>query len=82
VTDSEKVAALIRHRLSQAREALAAAEINVHDAFLQRQAADYGTETGLTREEVDTLVAHATEFLASVRRYLPDGSPPTGDLGT
>lgn len=129
MTESEKIQALIRYRLEQADEALAAADLNLanglhrsavnrayyamfysvlallaarqaetsrhsgaisefdrvfikgallpkelsrwlHDAFLNRQAADYGAELSLTRDEIEGLLAHARDFLAGVRRYL------------
>ena len=40
----------------------------LHEAFLHRQAADYGTEVALTRDEIELLVAHAREFLVGVRQ--------------
>ncbi len=129
MTDAEKVEALIRYRLEQADEALAAATLNLtnglhrsavnrvyyamfyavlallathhaetskhsramsqfdqlyikpallpkdfsrwlHDAFLNRQAADYGSELTLSREDIDGLLAHARDFLAGVHQYL------------
>jgi hypothetical protein len=39
-------------------------------AFLNRQAVDYGSELMLSREDIDTLVAHADDFLAGVRQFL------------
>jgi len=42
----------------------------LHDAFLNRQAADYGSEFQLSAEEIDALLAHARDFLAGVRQYL------------
>ncbi|MBI1876500.1 MAG: hypothetical protein HYZ58_08460 [Acidobacteria bacterium] len=42
----------------------------LHDAFLHRQAVDYGAEVSLSRDEIDRLLAHAREFLAGVREYL------------
>jgi uncharacterized protein (UPF0332 family) len=134
VTDAEKVDALVRYRLEQADEALAAARLNLtnglqrsavnrayyamfygvlallatrqsetsrhsgaitqfdqlyvkpallprdfsrwlHDAFLNRQAADYGSELNLSREDIDALVAHARDFLAGVRQFLGSSSP-------
>ena len=129
MTDAEKIQALIRYRLEQANEALAAAELSLtnglhrsavnrayysmfygvlallaprqaetskhsaaisqfdqlyvkpallprtfsrwlHDAFLNRQAADYGSELKLSREDTDALLAHARDFLAGVRQHL------------
>jgi uncharacterized protein (UPF0332 family) len=129
VTDAEKIDALIRYRLEQANEALAAANLSLanglrrsavnrayyamfyavlallaarqsetsrhssaisqfdqlyvkpallpkdfsrwlHDAFLNRQAADYGSELELSQEDIDGLVAHARDFLAGVRQHL------------
>jgi len=134
VTDAEKVDALVRYRLEQADEALAAARLNLttglqrsavnrayyamfygvlallatrqsetsrhsgaisqfdqlyvkpallprdfsrwlHDAFLNRQAADYGSELNLSREDIDALVAHARDFLAGVRQFLGSSGP-------
>jgi len=134
VTDAEKVDALVRYRLEQADEALAAARLNLtnglqrsavnrayyamfygvlallatrqsetsrhsgaisqfdqlyvkpallprdfsrwlHDAFLNRQAADYGAELNLSREDIDALVAHARDFLAGVRQFLGSSGP-------
>ena len=134
MTDAEKVDALVRYRLEQADEALAAARLNLtnglqrsavnrayyamfygvlallatrqsetsrhsgaitqfdqlyvkpallprdisrwlHDAFLNRQAADYGSELNLSREDIDALVAHARDFLAGVRQFLGSSSP-------
>ena len=133
MTESEKVDVLIRYRLDQADEALAAAETNLsnglhrsavnrayyamfyavlallasrqletsrhsgaiaqfdqlfvkpgsmsrefsrwlHDAFLNRQAADYGTELALTREDIEGLLSRAREFVAGVRQHL-NGKP-------
>ena len=129
MTDAEKIQALIRYRLEQADEALAAAELSLttglyrsavnrgyysmfygvlallasrqaetskhsgaisqfdqlyvrpallpkdfsrwlHDAFLNRQAADYGSELTLSREDIDALLTHARDFLAGVRQHL------------
>jgi len=134
VTNAEKVDALVRYRLEQADEALAAARLNLtsglqrsavnrvyyamfygvlallatrqsetsmhsgaisqfdqlyvkpallprdfsrwlHDAFLNRQAADYGSELNLSREDIDALVAHARDFLAGVRQFLGSSGP-------
>lgn len=137
MTEAEKIQALIRYRLEQATEALAAGELNLanglhrsavnrayyamfysvlallaareaetsrhsgaisqfdrvyvksallpkefsrwlHDAFLSRQAADYGAELSLSRDDVDGLLARARDFLAGVRQYLeahPPGRP-------
>ena len=47
----------------------------LHDAFLNRQAADYGSELKLSREEIDALLAHARDFLAAVRQYLGASAP-------
>ena len=47
----------------------------LHDAFLNRQAADYGSELKLSREEIDLLLAHARDFLAGVRQYLGASAP-------
>ena len=47
----------------------------LHDAFLNRQAADYGSELKLSREEIDALLAHARDFLAGVRQYLGASAP-------
>lgn len=41
----------------------------LHQAFLHRQAADYGAEETLSRDDIDTLLAHAREFVAAVRKY-------------
>jgi uncharacterized protein (UPF0332 family) len=130
----EKIDALIRYRLEQAEEALAAARLNLanglqrsainrayyamfyavlallaarqsetsrhssaislfdqlfikpevlprdfsrwlHDAFLNRQAADYGSELKLSREDIDALLAHARDFLAGVRQCLSIQAP-------
>ena len=129
MTEAEKIRALIRYRLEQADEALAAAELSrthglsrsavnrdyysmfygvlallasrqaetskhsgaisqfdqlyvkpallpmdfsrwLHDAFLNRQAADYGSELALSLEDLDTLLAHGLDFLAGVRQCL------------
>ena len=134
MTDAEKVDALVRYRLEQADEALAAARLNLtnglqrsainrayyamfygvlallatrqsetsrhsgailqfdqlyvkpallprdfsrwlHDAFLNHQAADYGSELNLSREDIDALVAHARDFLAGVRQFLGSSGP-------
>jgi uncharacterized protein (UPF0332 family) len=136
VTEAEKIQALVRYRLEQAAEALAAAELNLanalersavnrgyyamfyavlallaarqtetsrhsgaiaqfdrvyvkpallrkefsrwlHEAFLRRQSVDYGAEGNLSRDEIDTLLAHAREFLSGVRQYL-EAHPPAG----
>ena len=47
----------------------------LHDAFLNRQAADYGAELTLSQEEIDVLLAHARDFLAGVRRHLAASAP-------
>ena len=134
MTDAEKIGALIRYRLEQADEALAAARLNLanglqrsainrayyamfygvlallaagqsetsrhsgaislfdqlyvkpallpkdfsrwlHGAFLNRQAADYGSELRLSREDIDALLAHARDFLAGVRQHLDASAP-------
>ena len=49
----------------------------LHEAFLHRQAADYGAELALARDEIDSLLSNAREFVAGVRQYL-DTHPPTG----
>lgn len=135
MTEAEKIQALIRYRLEQAAEAVAAAELNLanglqrsavnrayyamfyavlallaarqtetsrhsgaiaqfdelyvkpgllrkefsrwlHDAFLHRQSVDYGAEATLARDEIDTILTHAREFVAGVRHYL-DQQPGT-----
>lgn len=137
MTEAEKIRALVRYRLEQATEALAAAALNLanglersavnrayyamfyavlallasrqaetsrhsgaiaqfdrtyvkpalfrkefsrwlHEAFLHRQAADYGAELTLTRDEIDGLLANAREFVGGVREYL-DTIPPLGN---
>lgn len=134
MTEAEKIAALIQYRLTQAKEALDAAELNLanglhrsainrayyamfyavlallavrqaetsrhsgaiaqfdqlyvkpallprdfsrwlHDAFLHRQASDYGVELSVSRDEIDTLLVRARDFLAGVKEYL-DGTQP------
>src|SRR5437773_8274963 len=47
----------------------------LHDAFLNRQAADYGSELTLYREEMEALLAHTRDFLAAVRQYLATQGP-------
>ena len=48
----------------------------LHDAFLKRQAADYGADLTLSREDIDALLlAHARDFLAGVRQYLGTITP-------
>src|SRR5881397_1076356 len=47
----------------------------LHDAFLNRQAAGYGSELKLSREDIDALVAHARDFLAGVRQFLGSSGP-------
>lgn len=47
----------------------------LHEAFLQRQSADYGAETVFSRDEIDQLLAHARDFLAGVRRHLDASFP-------
>lgn len=42
----------------------------LHEAFLNRQAADYGSELQLSAEEIDALLVHARDFLAGVRQFL------------
>ncbi len=42
----------------------------LHEAFLNRQAADYGSELKLTPTEVESLIAHAREFVSGVRAHL------------
>jgi uncharacterized protein (UPF0332 family) len=49
----------------------------LHEAFLRRQSVDYGAEVTVSRDEIDTLLAHAREFLTGVRQYL-DAHPPQG----
>lgn len=134
MTEAEKINALIRSRLEQANEALAAAELNLandldrsavnrayyamfyavlallaarqaetsrhsgaisqfdrlyvksallpqefsrwlHEGFLNRQAADYGAELALSRNDIDRLLAHARDFVAGVRQYLAANPP-------
>ena len=135
MTDAEKIAALVRYRLEQAGEALAAAELSLtrglersavnrayyamiygvlallasrtaetskhsgaiaqfdllymkpavlprelsrwlHDAFMQRNEADYAAQFTLERAAVERLLAHAREFVATVRAHLePDRRP-------
>jgi uncharacterized protein (UPF0332 family) len=134
VTDAEKVQALIRYRLDQAEEALAAAALSLtnglhrsavnrgyysmfygvlallasrqaetskhsgaisqfdqlyvrpallpkefsrwlHDAFLNRQAADYGSDLKLSTEDIEALLVHARDFLAGVRQHLAASAP-------
>jgi uncharacterized protein (UPF0332 family) len=48
----------------------------LHEAFLHRQAVDYGAEVALARDEIETLLANAREFLAGVRQYLDEHPPP------
>jgi uncharacterized protein len=47
----------------------------LHDAFLNRQAADYGSELTLSPDDIETLLAHARDFLAGVRQYLAAQAP-------
>jgi uncharacterized protein (UPF0332 family) len=47
----------------------------LHDAFLNRRAADYGSELTLSREDIDALLAHARDFLAGVRQFLGTSGP-------
>jgi uncharacterized protein (UPF0332 family) len=47
----------------------------LHDAFLRRQAVDYGAELALSRDEIDTLLTQARAFLDGVRRYLTEHPP-------
>lgn len=129
MTETEKIQALVRYRLEQAAEAVAAADLNLagglrrsainrayyamfyavlallasrqsetsrhsgaigqfdllyvkpallpkefsrwlHEAFLQRQSADYGAEVALSSDEIATLLTRARDFLAGVRRHL------------
>jgi uncharacterized protein (UPF0332 family) len=49
----------------------------LHEAFLNRQAADYGAELALSRDEIDRLLAHARDFLSGVREYLETNAPQT-----
>ena len=42
----------------------------LHDAFLNRQAADYGSDLKLSTEDIDVLLVHARDFLAGVRQHL------------
>jgi len=49
----------------------------LHDAFLSRQAADYGSELTLARADLDSLLAHARDFVAGVRTYLTSSAPRT-----
>lgn len=137
MTEAEKIGALIRYRLAQAKEALDAAALNLanglhhsavnrayyamfyavlallaarqaetsrhsgaiaqfdqlyvkptllpkefsrwlHDAFLHRQAADYGVELSVSRDEIDALLVHARDFLAGVSEYLDRVQPRSG----
>jgi uncharacterized protein (UPF0332 family) len=45
----------------------------LHDGFSNRQAADYGVELVHIPLEVESLLAHAREFVAGVRRHLQPG---------
>lgn len=47
----------------------------LHDAFLHRQAADYGSQLTMSAEKVDAVLAHARDFLAGVRQYLATHAP-------
>ena len=47
----------------------------LHDAFVNRQAADYGAELKLSREDIEELVAHARNFLAGARQFLGASRP-------
>ncbi len=47
----------------------------LHAAFVNRQAADYGAELMVTREEIEDLLAHARDFLAGVRQLLGSSAP-------
>jgi len=47
----------------------------LHDAFANRQAADYGADLKLSREEIEELVAHARDFQAGVRQYFAANPP-------
>ena len=134
MTETEKIQALVRYRLDQAAEAVAAADLNLagglrrsainrayyamfyavlallasrqaetsrhsgaigqfdqlyvkpallpkefsrwlHEAFLQRQSADYGAEVELSSDEIATLLTRARDFLAGVRRLLNVDAP-------
>ena len=46
----------------------------LHEAFLNRQAADYGAELTLSHDEIVGLLTHARDFLTGVRAYL-DANP-------
>jgi len=50
----------------------------LHDAFLNRQAADYGTELALTSTDIDRVLGQAREFVAGVGQFL-DQNPPVFD---
>jgi uncharacterized protein (UPF0332 family) len=50
----------------------------LHDAFLHRQAADYGVELSVSRDEIDALLVHARDFLAGVSEYLDRVQPRSG----
>ncbi len=47
---------------------------SLHQAFLHRQAADYGTEQHLSKDAIQTLLTHAREFVAAVQAYLKASS--------
>jgi uncharacterized protein (UPF0332 family) len=50
----------------------------LHDAFSERQEADYGTDFGRTAEDAAESVRRAREFVAGVRDLLKrEGTPPT-----
>jgi uncharacterized protein len=46
----------------------------LHDAFLNRQAADYGAELTLASEDIERLLSRAGDFVAGVRDLLKNSS--------
>ena len=50
----------------------------LHDAFLHRQAADYGVELSVARDEIEMLLAHVRDFVAGVGDYLDSLHPRQG----
>jgi uncharacterized protein (UPF0332 family) len=43
---------------------------NIRDAFRLRQAGDYGTSASVSKEESQTLIAQAKEFIDTIEAYL------------
>lgn len=68
---SRHSAAIAQFDLAYVKPGLFRTELSrwLHQAFLHRQAVDYGAEESLSTDEIDALLAHAREFVAAVQQH-------------